>query len=193
MSRLLTQRLFAGNDDDGYKSQLYGAEEQDTEYHLDALLNMNETYSFAGHAESGMTGDNGPFEPMEVTVEITNHKLKFGIRSEGTASTKDFDFNLDDRTLSTGGVGWFKTDNFKLHCLERGELYNSIHSVGTDNGFRIYSFENCLVIDTDVATQINIYGIDGMLINAMKVEAGSKTVTRQPGFYVINGTKVVIK
>lgn len=106
-SRLTTQRLFAGN-----KSQLYGAEEiyEGTNW-VSVLEALEEEVSFAGHAETEAS-DLGPLYPMEVEVEVTDGTLTFGIRTNGTGTAEEFDFEgmID-------GAGWFKVDNFQLFYL----------------------------------------------------------------------------
>jgi hypothetical protein len=103
-----TQRLFAGNSSDGYKSQFFGTVDQYSTENL-AIIGATETYSFAGHDDNTQVYS---FKEMSVDVRITNGILTFGIRTEGGANTKGLTFS---RVRSNGGL--FNADHFRLTKL----------------------------------------------------------------------------
>lgn len=109
-SRLSTQRVFAGNDEIGYKSQYFGAKGD----YAAVNLSKDESYSFAGNKET--MGDASALQTTTVILEFPGGDLKIGFRTNGTASA-GYEFTEN----SWGGVGWFKIDNFKMHSYSEDE------------------------------------------------------------------------
>ena len=110
-TRMTTQRVFAGNDEIGYRSQYFGNK---IDY---ATVNLakDETYSFAGHKET--MGDASALQTTRVILDFPGGDLKIGFRTNGTASA-GYEFVNNN----AGGMGWFKIDNFKLSVYNENEL-----------------------------------------------------------------------
>lgn len=103
--RSSTQRIFA-NTANGSYSTLYGPQSQYSLINL-AVIDSTEDYAFAyNHFASG---ENGPFYPVSVIVEVTDGNLTIGARTNGDSSIHSFDFqgaNTDK--------GFFKIDDFSV-------------------------------------------------------------------------------
>ena len=110
-SRMTTQRIFAGNEEIGYKSQYYGLR---TSYSSD-ILATNEDYSFAGYTET--VGDASELRTISVILDFPGGDLNIGLRTNGVASTL---FPVSNSLIA--GAGWFKIDNFRLFSYEESEL-----------------------------------------------------------------------
>jgi hypothetical protein len=142
-STLTSQRLFAGNASDGYKSQFYSVAGNYSSNNL-AIIGATETVSFAGHTLRQENNQN--LDEMFVEIQVTAGTLTFGIRTEGPANTKQLVF-------PSSGVpsnrAYFSADHFRLTKLpDNVEAdYSALETlvaecteflagvtVGTDNG-----------------------------------------------------------
>ena len=60
--------------------------------------------------------------------------------------------------------------------------------------FAAFGGKGCIIVNAANAEQVNIYNIAGRLVRSMTVEEGTTTVDGlMAGFYIVNGTKVLVK
>lgn len=172
-SRLTTQRLFANG-----KSMLFGMADMYSAENL-SILGAAESYTFGGYTET--LSDRGPFLKLSVVVPVTDGKLKFGIRTNGKATTRGYTFpNL----TSGDGYGWFKVDNFRLTEVSGvATLDNITLSEGSlDETFSPtkYNYTATLPLGTKTVTPTVIPSADGQAISGVEaadVTSGSGTST----------------
>ncbi len=167
--RLTTQRIFANNN-----SVMYSEEANYSTENLAVLTDtLGETLTFAGHAVS--SAENGPFQLCEVTTEVTDGTLYFGIKTNGTQSTSGFNFP----DAGTDGWGWFKMDNFTLTLMGNTAVNDVVVNpmeVSVNNGF----------ITVEGVKEFQIINLNGAEISPENQLA--------PGLYVVragNQTKKV--
>lgn len=129
-TRMSTQRVFAGNDEIGYKSQYFGSKGD----YLPINLSKDETYSFAGNKET--TGDASALQKTTVILDFPGGDLKIGFRTNGTASA-GYEFTENNY----GGVGWFKLDNFRLQSYSEDEKIIFYKSQVRDAVFILYTLD----------------------------------------------------
>ena len=85
--------------------------------------------------------------------------------------------------LSTGN----KVVNFIVSPL------SGVDEMGAD-GFAVYGTKGGIVVTTTTPQVISIYNIAGRLVNSVNVEEGRTTIEGlMAGFYIVNGTKVMVR
>lgn len=194
--RLTTQRLFAGNEEDGYTSQLFSSENKYAEEVL-GVIRKEGTCSFAGHKE---TDDAYLYHELSVDATITNGVLKLGIRTEGIDNSKGLTFN----DVADNAVGWFKVDNFRLYSLESG---TSIKSVNEKPSVKLFTRDNQIVVDFNLLTadniELTVYNEQGQVVEKEKegfVAGNNQKIAAanlSSGIYIVkvtsNGQSTILK
>lgn len=99
-SRRTTQRIF-GN----LNATYFGMEED----YNPSLLDNAEVYDFAGLTEPTTDSE---MQPIEVRAFVYDGTLTFGVRTNGNVAAAN-----RMNSNSSGGDGWFKTDNYKVQKL----------------------------------------------------------------------------
>lgn len=104
---------------------------------------------------------------------------------------------VSDGTLNigvNGFEGWYKADNFRLYYL--GGDATGIHQMeSVKDELKVWSANGCIHISTATGnnTPVNIFTIDGRLIERVIVN-GHKQVSGLPkGIYIVNKKKVIVK
>jgi hypothetical protein len=184
-SILTTQRLFAGNATDGYKSQFYATADKYSEANL-AIIGATETYSFAGH---NLRAENSQYlDEMSVEVQITAGSLTFGIRTEGPANTKGL-------TFPTTGVpenrGFFYVDHFRLKKLPGS---TSFENPDASDETIVYTRDNIIYVQSAPANpikQVQAYDLQGRLIHSgaqLDALTYNFAINDAPGVYIVKVT-----
>ena len=62
----------------------------------------------------------------------------------------------------------------------------------TQKAAQIYGMQKAVVINANEALAVNVYGIDGKLVAARKLQAGHHEIALEAGIYIVNGKKVVV-
>ena len=61
-------------------------------------------------------------------------------------------------------------------------------------GLAVYGAKGCIVVKAAAAETVNVYNIAGRLVRSLNVEEGTTTVDGlMAGFYIVNGTKVLVR
>lgn len=104
---------------------------------------------------------------------------------------------VNDGTLNigvNGFDGWYKADNFKLYYL--GGNTTAIHQTESpQHNLKVWSANSCIYISTSTneGVNVNIYGVDGKIIERTTVN-GHKQINGLPkGLYIVNNQKVIVK
>lgn len=71
---------------------------------------------------------------------------------------------------------------------------NGADMVETQDSFKVSSARGGVIIESSLNRHVDIYSISGMLIRSLEVEAGMTSIQGlQPGVYIVNNTKLVVR
>ena len=65
-----------------------------------------------------------------------------------------------------------------------------IHNV--ESNLLLYTEQGTLYIGSETAQHVNIYSVDGSLVQSLDLQAGITTVNLPQGFYMVNNQKVIL-
>ena len=100
----------------------------------------------------------------------------------GAASTGD----------GTSTKGWFQADNFRLYYY--GNTAVSVIETGSSaEGVTIEIVDGGLKVTSGSSMNLPVYGIDGTLVDNVRLSAGTNTVKLPHGQYVVGGKVCLIK
>lgn len=126
--------------------------------------------------------------------ETTVQSHKFGKFYFTDARIEDIEISEgDELTIGVKAGHWYKADDFRLvYNGPTDEIINSVESAMGKPELSIKAVDGGITITAPEYETVRIYNASGMHLMNREIE-GTEMIHLDPGFYIINGSKVVVK